>query len=103
MNLIQQNIKAVNELCIKHKVKKLYAYGSVLDEKNFREESDVDLIVKFDERVPVEKYADLYFNLIEEFEKIFNRRVELMTDKPIANRFLRVSIEASKKIIYAAA
>ena len=33
MNLISQNIEFINALCKSHKVKSLYAFGSVLEEK----------------------------------------------------------------------
>jgi predicted nucleotidyltransferase len=102
MNLIQQHIKSISELCIKHKVKELYAFGSVLDENRFNDESDVDLIVKFNDGVLVEDYADLYFDLADELELIFTRRVDLMINKHIPNKYLRENIEETKKIIYEA-
>ena len=45
MNLITQNIESIKALCKSHKVKSLYAFGSVLSDK-FNDESDIDLIVK---------------------------------------------------------
>ena len=71
MNFIQQHINSVHDLCKKHKVKELYAFGSVLDQTKFNDESDVDLIVKFNDDVLVEDYADLYFDLADELELIF--------------------------------
>jgi predicted nucleotidyltransferase len=102
MNLINQHIDKVNELCKKHHVKELYAFGSVLDEKKFNDKSDVDLIVKFNDNVLVEDYADLYFDLAETLEFLFKRKVDLLTYKPIRNRFLRENIDSTKQIIYAA-
>lgn len=102
MNIIQQHINSVQDLCKKHKVKELYAFGSVLDENKFNDESDVDLIVKFKDDVLVEDYADLYFDLADDLELLFKRKVDLLTLKPIRNRFLRENIESTKQIIYAA-
>ena len=102
MNLIQQHINSVHDLCKKHKVKELYAFGSVLDENKFSHESDVDLIVKFNDDVLVEDYADLYFDLADDLEFLFKRKVDLLTLKPIRNRFLRENIDSTKQIIYAA-
>lgn len=102
MNFIQQHISSINHLCKQYRVKELYAYGSVTDSELFTPQSDVDLIVKFKEEVPVEAYADLYFDLAESLEEVLHRKVDLMTDKPIQNRILKAHIEASKQQIYAA-
>lgn len=103
MTLIEQHISEIRALCKKHHVKALYAFGSVVNEEDFRENSDVDLIVKLDESVVIEDYADIYFELVEEFEILFKRKVDLLLDNPIRNKYLRSSIEASKQQIYAAA
>ncbi len=102
MNFIQQHISSIQDLCKKHKVKELYAFGSVLDETKFNKDSDVDLIVKFNDDVLVEEYADLYFDLADTFELLFNRKVDLMIKKYITNKYLRENIEETKKIIYEA-
>ncbi|MFY7978609.1 MAG: nucleotidyltransferase family protein [Sediminibacterium sp.] len=102
MNLLLQHINTVNDLCRKHKVKELYAYGSVLDENRFNKESDIDMIVKFDQSLPVEKYFDVYFDLLEELEQTFERKIDLMIAKEIRNQYLRKSIETTKQLIYAA-
>jgi len=102
MKLIEQYKTEMANLCTKYKVKELYAFGSVLDERKFNEQSDVDLMVKFNDDVEILDYANLFFGLIEELERLFNRRVDLYTINPIENRFLRENIEATKKIVYAA-
>lgn len=100
-NLITNNINQIRTLCQKHKVKELYVFGSATTDK-FNMESDVDLIVKFDKNVAVEDYADLYFELADGFEELLKRKVDLMTDKPIRNKYLKLNIEATKQMIYAA-
>ncbi len=47
MSILDQYNSAIRKLCVFHKVKKLYAFGSVLTEE-FNNGSDVDLIVDFD-------------------------------------------------------
>ena len=100
--IITNNINDIKVLCQQYKVKQLYVFGSATT-PNFTENSDVDLIVKFENFVPIEEYADLYFDLVDKLELLFSRRVDLMTDKPIANSFLKKSIDESKQVIYAAA
>ena len=60
MTLLDQHSIDIKILCASHKVKKLYAFGSVITE-DFNTKSDVDLIVDFDP-MDVLKYADNYFD-----------------------------------------
>lgn len=46
MTLIDQNIRYIISLCDKHKVRNLYAFGSVLSD-NLNETSDIDFLVSF--------------------------------------------------------
>jgi len=98
MNLIERNINRITDLCIKHKVSKLFAFGSVLSEK-FKKNSDIDLIVDF-KNVDLYDYADNYFDFKISLEKIFNREVDLLEEKAITNPFLKQSIDSSKQLIY---
>ncbi|MDL2241330.1 nucleotidyltransferase domain-containing protein [Bacteroidales bacterium OttesenSCG-928-L03] len=98
MNYLSQYIPQIVRLCQKYKVKKLFAFGSVLTD-SFGEESDVDLIVSFDKE-QVDDYFLNYFDFKYSLESIFKRKVDLMEEQPIRNPFLRQSIEQSKTLIY---
>ncbi|MFN7675200.1 nucleotidyltransferase family protein [Flavobacterium sp.] len=98
MNLIEQNINKISSLCESHKVKYLYAFGSVLTNK-FSEKSDIDLIVDFD-NVELLKYADNYFDFKFSLEDILNRPIDLLEEKAIKNPYFKQSIDKQKKLIY---
>lgn len=98
MKLLKKNIDDIARLCRIHKVSKLFAFGSVLRE-SFNDESDVDLIVDFDQ-VSLEEYADNYFNLKQELESIFNRPVDLLEEQAIGNPYFRKEIDKEKQLIY---
>lgn len=102
MNLLEQHKTEITNLCKQYKVQELYAFGSVLNENRFNEQSDIDLIVKFNNDVDIIDYVDLFFGLIENLERVFKRKVDLYTLNPIENRFLRENIESTKQIVYAA-
>ena len=93
-------INEIRKLCQNNRVKYLYAFGSVLTDK-FRAESDIDLIVDIKSEDPIE-YAEKYFNLKFELEKLLNRKIDLLESKAIKNQFLLENIEKSKTLIYAA-
>ena len=98
MNLIERHRKAILKLCKTHKVKSLYVFGSVLTNE-FTHESDVDLIVDF-EQLDVLDYGDNYYELKFSLEKIFKRSVDLLEEKAIKNPFFRKSLNQNKQLIY---
>jgi predicted nucleotidyltransferase len=98
-NIIIENIDKIKEYCKAYKVKELYAIGSVVSGK-FSENSDIDLLVKFD-NISIEEYTDNYFALHKMFRKIFNRKVDLITENSLSNPFFIKSIEKNKKLLYA--
>ncbi|MEO6284715.1 MAG: nucleotidyltransferase domain-containing protein [Dyadobacter sp.] len=85
-------------LCKTYKVKRLYAFGSVLTE-NFNDESDIDLIVDFFD-LEVENYADNYFDFKFGLQDVFERRVDLLEERGIRSSFLIAHLNLSKKLIY---
>ena len=46
MKLIENNIQKIIDLCKKHKVHKLFVFGSILTNR-FNDNSDIDLVVDF--------------------------------------------------------
>ena len=88
----------IKTLCAKHKVNKLFVFGSVLKD-TFTNESDIDFVVDF-EKLDLSDYADNYFDLKDQLESIFNRPVDLLEEKGISNPYLRKQIENEKHLIY---
>lgn len=98
MKEIYKHIEQVKKLCNANKVKSLFVFGSAT--KNaMRPDSDIDLVVDIDDQDPL-SYADKYFNLKFQLEKIFNRKIDLLESRSIRNRFLRQEIDQTKFQIY---
>lgn len=96
--IINNNIKTIESLCKQHKVKNLYAFGSVLT-KDFKANSDIDLLVDF-EGVDFNNYADNFFDFKFSLEDILKRKIDLLENKAINNPYLRGNIEQNKQLIY---
>jgi predicted nucleotidyltransferase len=88
----------ITELCQRYNVKTLYAFGSVLTDK-FNSGSDVDFVVEFNE-IPVEDYADNYFDLKFSLQDILNRPVDLLEQQAIKNPYLKQNINQNKQMVY---
>ena len=95
---IDTELDFIAGLCKRHKVKALYAFGSVLTDE-FNKESDIDLIVDF-ENIAVEDYVDNYFDLKFSLEDLFKRPVDLLEDKAIKNPFFKQHINKQKQLVY---
>ena len=98
MDLIAKNINKIHELCNKHKVRYLFAFGSVLSNK-FQKDSDIDLIVDFNE-VDLYDYADNYFDLKFSLEEILKREIDLLEEKSIKNPHFLEVVNHQKHLIY---
>ena len=90
--------KEIERLCKAHKVKSLYAFGSVLN-KHYNSDSDIDLLVNFAD-VMLEDYADNYFDFKFSLQDILMRPVDLLEEKAIRNPYLRKSIDQHRELIY---
>jgi predicted nucleotidyltransferase len=71
-------LKANGDILKKFRVRRIGLFGS-LSQNKATEESDIDLIVDFEEK-SFDNFMDLSFAL----EAIFNRKVDLLTDKAIS-------------------
>lgn len=85
-------------LCQKHKVRKLFAFGSVLT-KRFNDESDVDLLVAFD-KPEIKDYFDNYFDFKYSLEELLGRKVDLLEEQTLRNPYLKENVDATKALIY---
>ncbi len=98
MNKLEAYHSEITKLCKSHKVNSLYAFGSVLT-NDFDEESDIDLIVDF-QQIPIENYADNYFDFKFSLQEILKRPIDLLEEKAIKNPYFLNNINRSKQLIY---
>ena len=88
----------IKELCIKCRVKHLYAFGSVLTEK-FNTHSDIDFIVDF-EPVEIDQYADNYYALKFSLEEMLHRSIDLLEEKAVKNPYFKQVVNSQRRLIY---
>lgn len=99
MNIIEKHIEQLNALCEKYGVDKLFAFGSVVTERFDLDKSDLDFFVVMMAMPPLERGEKL-MKLWTALEKLFGRKVDLLTDQPIKNPYFKKSVEATKRLIY---
>ncbi|MDR1675374.1 MAG: nucleotidyltransferase domain-containing protein [Tannerella sp.] len=80
-------------------VKKFYLFGSALTARFDETESDIDVLIETENISPEEK-GELLIALWEDLEKLFNRKVDLLTENSLRNPYLTREIEQTRKLIY---
>jgi predicted nucleotidyltransferase len=98
MNELKDHMEQIKALCNAHRVKSLFAFGSVVSDK-LKAESDIDLIVDIESKNPID-YSDNYFALKFQLENILKRPVDLLEAKALKNPFLKKQIDNTKVLIY---
>ncbi len=93
-------MQRIIDLCLKHKVKILAVFGSILTDR-FNDQSNVDLLVNFD-TTDHEKwdYVTNYFDFQEALEKVFGRKVDLVVEKELKNKYFIANVNRTKQMIY---
>jgi predicted nucleotidyltransferase len=91
---------AIANVCRRHGVRRLEAFGSIL-RGDFSAESDVDVLVEF-EPAAAGSFEN-FLSLKESLEALLGRSVDLLELHAVRNRRLRYYIENNRSPIYDAA
>jgi uncharacterized protein len=90
-------------LCARYNVRRLALFGSAARGDDFRpESSDLDFLVEF-ASPEAGRYADRYFGLLADLERLFDRPVDLLDVAAIRNPYLERAVTVSQELLYAAA
>lgn len=98
--ITEQNREALVQLCRQYRVQTLYLFGSATSGQFDVGRSDLDFLVRFVDREPSGEYTDRYLGFAEDLERLFCRRVDLVTEQSIRNPYLRREIESTRQLVY---
>lgn len=89
----------INIIFKKHKIEKVYLFGSVLTTK-YSKDSDIDFLIKFQDSLnPLEK-GELWWSLHDTLRQFFNREIDIVTESSLKNPYFIKEIEKTKQLIY---
>ncbi|HMH22834.1 MAG TPA: nucleotidyltransferase domain-containing protein [Puia sp.] len=98
MDELKKYLNDIEQLCSRHKVNKLYAFGSILTD-HFNKSSDVDFIVDF-QPLDLLQYADNYYELKFSLETILHRPVDLLEEQTINNPYFQQVVNSKRQLVY---
>lgn len=100
MKLIELNLQRIIDLCRRHKVKSLAVFGSILTDR-FNDQSDVDLLVDFEQTDPDKfDYVTNFFDLQDSLEALLKRKVDLVVGSGLRNKYFINNVNRTKQVIY---
>ena len=97
--LVEQKKNDLADLCRRFKVERLELFGSAATGSFQSASSDLDFIVRFS-APSAGSYLDRYLDFAEALEKLFQRPVDLLTERAIRNPYFRRSVEATRQPVY---
>lgn len=101
VSIIEEKLDEIIALCKLHRVESIALFGSAA-RGTMNENSDIDLLVQFSEKIDVLEYADNYFSFLDSMETLIGRKIDLISRKSLKNPILIEEIERSKVKLYAA-
>ncbi len=99
--LLDKRKDDLKDLCKELKIKRLYAFGSAVS-GDFNDNSDIDFLISFADNLTVEEYTNNYFLLHYKLRELFNREVDIVTERTLSNPYFIDSINETKELIYEA-
>jgi predicted nucleotidyltransferase len=99
IELVSQRKRELIDLCRRFEVERLDLFGSAASGSFESESSDLDFIVSFGSPTPG-TYLDLYLDFAEALESLFQRPVDVLTEKAIRNPYFRRSVELTRQPLY---
>jgi predicted nucleotidyltransferase len=92
--------RAIEAFCQKWRVAELSLFGSVVKPEEFRDDSDIDVMVTFEGDARWTLFD--FVNMKDELTEVFGRKVDLLSKRALKNSFRRQAILASARVVYAA-
>ena len=97
--ILTRNLPTIARILKQNQVKRAYAFGSVCTDR-FGPESDIDLLIAFNDGLDPVVYAENYFAIAEAMEALLERSVDLITESSVRNPFFIKVMNQTKTAIY---
>lgn len=98
--LVEQKLPELERVCRRRHVRRMELFGSAAIGSFDPARSDLDFLVSFED-LAVGEYAEAYFGLLEDLEKLFQRPVDLVAETAFRNPYFQQSVDATRTLVYA--
>jgi predicted nucleotidyltransferase len=101
IRLLAKNRREIGEVCRRFHVLRLEVFGSAAREIDFSDESDIDLLVEYEDGHDPPSLEE-FFALRGELAEVLGRDVDLVMTSAVRNPYVRADMERSKRVLHAA-
>ncbi len=102
INILSNQLTEIHKACEEMNVKSLYLFGSGARGEDYNKQSDLDFLFSFQVDVNgnlLPPYFD-YFDFLFRLEKITGRKVDLVAEKKIKNKYFLEQVQKDRIRIY---
>ena len=99
--VIEDNLEALRNLCVRYRVKRLEVFGSAATDGFDPKTSDIDLLAEFDLQ-GTQSALEQYIGFIQSAENLFGCKVDLVNPNTIRNPYFMQGVEETRRPLYAA-
>ncbi len=92
-------LPALREFLAKHRVKSACIFGSATGD-NFRADSDIDLLISFQEPLDSREYAQNFWSLYLNLPRLLGRQVDIVVEEDLKNPYFIEEVNETKISIY---
>lgn len=100
--ILEKRKVELESICKSLKIRRLYAFGSAVTTDRFIENSDIDFLISFEDSILPEEYSENYFQLQYKLRELFNRKIDVITERSLSNPYFIESVNKNKVLIYEA-
>jgi uncharacterized protein len=100
--ILEKRKEELKNICEELKIRRLYAFGSAATADGFNENSDIDFLISFEDSILPEEYSENYFQLQYKLRELFDRKIDVITERSLANPYFIESVNKNKVLIYEA-
>ena len=99
-HFLHEKLGEITELCEKHKLRRLWVFGSVI-RSDFDQDSDIDLLYEMDDAniLPEESYQ-CFWGFYDSMRSLLDRPVDMVWYQGIRNPYFKAEVDETKLLIY---
>jgi predicted nucleotidyltransferase len=97
--IVQEKLPEVLSLLRKHKIKTAFVFGSAVSPW-FGDKSDIDLLINFKDGIDPLEAGEHWWTLHDELRDLFNREIDLVTERSLKNPYFISELDNTKVMIY---
>jgi len=93
--VVNEKLDIIRKILKDNNVKQAYLFGSAVTE-DFREESDIDILINIDETLQPLERGRCYWDVLFKLEDTTNRTIDLVTMDSLSNPFFIEELNQTK-------